>query len=114
MKKYSRYAVEEIIRRGLKKDTQPINKKEILQVLVPNYQEIVQAHRNATQEKINAEQMLAASDNTDEYAMYMQKANVLRSAHEGQNQAPQQMNDDEEEKKDIVEESKVDELKTIE
>ena len=30
MKKYSRYAVEEIIRRGLKKDTQPINKKEIL------------------------------------------------------------------------------------
>ena len=58
--------------------------------------------------------MSAAADNTDEYAMYMQKANELRSAFEGQNQAPQQMNDNEEEKKDIVEESKFDELKTIE
>ena len=58
--------------------------------------------------------MSAAADNTDEYAMYMQKANVLRSAFEGQNQAPQQMNDDEEEKKCVNEESKVTEFKTIE
>ena len=58
--------------------------------------------------------MLAATDNTDEYAMYMQKANELRSACEGQNQALQQINDYEEEKKDIVEESKVTEFKTIE
>ena len=58
--------------------------------------------------------MLAATDKTDEYAMYMQKANELRSAYEGQNQAFQQINNYEEEKKDIVEESKVTEFKTIE
>ena len=37
MKKYSRYAVEEIIRRGLKKDDQPLSKTDILGVLVPNH-----------------------------------------------------------------------------
>jgi hypothetical protein len=57
---------------------------------------------------------MPAADNTDEYAVYMQKANELRSAYEGQNQASQQMNDDEEEKKDANEESKVAEIKTIE
>ena len=41
MKKYSRYAVEEIIRRGLKKDAQPITKNEILNALVPNHQDLV-------------------------------------------------------------------------
>ena len=84
MKKYSRYAVEEIIRRGLKKDAQPITKNEILNVLVPHHQELIEARRTATQEKINAE-LAAAANGSDEYAMYAERANELRAAFENQN-----------------------------
>ena len=60
---------------------------------------------------------MRAADNSDDYAMYMQKASELRATSEGQNMrvsAAQQINVHEAEMKSANEEYKVAEVKTIE
>ena len=70
MKKYSRYVVEEVIRRGIKSGTLPISKAQILKILVPNWKKIVDTFKSAFSAQIQADKVAAAA-NSNEFAGYM-------------------------------------------
>ena len=70
MKKYSRYVVEEVIRRGIKSGTLPISKAQILKILVHNWKKIVDTFKSAFSAQIQADAVAAAA-NSNEFAGYM-------------------------------------------
>ena len=69
MKKYSRFAVEEMLRRRLKK-AEPLGKTAILEQLVPGYKQICDGYAEAFQGKMN--QSLTDQENGagDQYGQY--------------------------------------------
>ena len=75
MKRYSRFAVEEIIRRSNKGSDAP-GKTQILNMLVPKHAEIVNAFKSQVQER--AEQDLS-SVGGDEYERFRERAVALRA-----------------------------------
>jgi len=78
MKRYSRFAVEEIIRRSNKGSDAP-GKTQILNMLVPKHAEIVNAFKSEVQDK--AEQGLNSAGG-DEYERFRERAVALRAQAE--------------------------------
>ena len=79
-KKFSRFAVEEIMRRNLK-TTGPIEKTAILKLLAPKYETIVADFKAQTQK--SAEDKIAgaagAGDQGNTYSEFEASASILRS-----------------------------------
>ena len=69
MKKYSRYAVEEMMRRRLKR-AEPLGKTAILDQLVPGYKQISSEYAEAFQEKLNLSLTQQANGAGDQYGQY--------------------------------------------
>ena len=69
MKKYSRYAVEEMMRRRLKR-AEPLGKTAILDQLVPGYKQISSEYAEAFQEKLNQSLTQQANGAGDQYGQY--------------------------------------------
>ena len=69
-KKFSRYAVEEITRRGHRGEA--IEKSAILKLLVPKHSDIVSDHKAKVQVKAEAD--ASGGDKGNSYAIYEQRA----------------------------------------
>ena len=77
MKRYSRFSVEEIIRRMLK-NAQPLGKTQILNLLVPNHAEIINSYKTSVQSRAE-ENLEGVSSGNDEYVLYKERADRLRA-----------------------------------
>ena len=94
-KRYSRFAVEEIIRRS-NKGTDAPGKTQLLNLLVPKHAEIVNTFKSQVQDK--AEQGLV-NNAGDEYERFRAQADALRAQAQAQGAAQQANNAAQEEEK---------------
>lgn len=79
-KKFSRFAVEEVMRRAQKNASEPIGKKQILKLLVPNSNELVDELKATTQKKIEKKMERGdAVGGAGPYAAFEAQAAILRA-----------------------------------
>ena len=111
-KRFTRYAVEEILRRKLKNDA-GLTGTQLLSQLAPDYSAIVNNFKAETQTRIQND--MAGAAGQDEYAIYAAEAEALRQKAAGEAAGAEAAAAQEEEKKDAAgeEESKGDKPKTI-
>jgi len=74
--KFSRFIAEETARRNLKRDAQPLNKSQILQLLMPEYEKTVLQYKADLKAAIDKK---LAGDTEDPYAAYKAVAAKLRA-----------------------------------
>jgi hypothetical protein len=72
---------EETSRRNLKRDAKPLERSQILSILLPDYANIVQEYKSAFKAQI--EKRLAGSDKSDPYEMFKETADKLRKKAKG-------------------------------
>ena len=111
-KRFTRYAVEEILRRKLKNDA-GLTGTQLLSQLAPDYSAVVNNFKAETQTRIQND--MAGAAGQDEYAIYAAEAEALRQKAAGEAAGAEAAAAQEEEKKDAAgeEESKGDKPKTI-
>ena len=82
-KKFARLVAEETSRRNLKRDAKPLERAQILSMLLPDYEKIVLEYKTAFKAQI--EKKLAGSDKEDPYEVFKEAADKLRKkANDGQ------------------------------
>lgn len=82
LKRYSRFAVEELLRRMNKNDA-PLSKTKILNLLVPDHAAIINEFKDKVQAR--AEQDIADKNAGDDFAGFIERANQLRAQAEANN-----------------------------
>ena len=75
MKKFSRFAVEELLRRNLKRNAKPLTKTDILQLLSPDFESIVLKYKADLKSSIDKK---LDGESEDKYAIYKEMADQLR------------------------------------
>ena len=78
MQRYSRFAVEEVIRRSNAQTTAP-SKTQILNMLVPDHAEIINSFKSQVQDRAEAD---LQNDGADEYVHFRARADALRAQAE--------------------------------
>ena len=78
-KNFSRFIAEETGRRNCKRDAQPLNKSQILQLLMPEYEKVVLQYKADLKAAIDKK--LSGNDE-DPYAAYKELADKLRAQAE--------------------------------
>lgn len=77
-KKFSRFMVEELLRRSLSKDKQPMTQEKTLEILFPERNDFLEKFKQAKQKQAQ-EQLEAQQKSGDKFALFLDRAKELRS-----------------------------------